>query len=98
VEYVRVYGDGGVAVDGPIDRDILVYPNPFSDEFYLELDARPAKAFPIEVVDIQGRIIMRGTIAEKRTMFRMPDQRAGLYFIRIMTDTGNEVRKLIKSQ
>lgn len=95
------------AVDGKVlsTSDILsekvtVYPNPFQGEkIYLKIDAELSEPITIEIIDSEGKSILRDSISvsESSTVveFTLEDIREGLYFLSLQYATEKKVVKLI---
>ncbi len=61
----------------------LIYPNPFTDRFVVEVD-NPSDYQLIEVLDMLGNTILESTSLKGKMEFTM-NQEAGVYFIRLST-------------
>lgn len=75
-----------------VARDISIYPNPATERTRIEFDARQPTGVTIEVVDVLGRVVTRdGFHATAGTNSRevfLDDLSAGVYFIRIRSQSG----------
>ncbi len=72
--------------------DILIYPNPNSGYFYVELK----DAAELWVTDVSGRTILQKELASGKNELNMSEQKAGLYFISIKTPNVFHQFKLIR--
>lgn len=81
-----------IEIDGQKDIEIYrVYPNPTSDVATVEFSLSKNEATTIEVLNINGALIHSETIEAKESNsvnLRCKDWNQGLYFIRIVTESG----------
>lgn len=96
VDYVRVYGDGPVAVAPPATAEMAVYPNPLSETTTVRFSGGNTSG-RWQLSDITGRTVAGGTFLQTSS-FRI--QRKGLgngmYLLRVVEDSGRTmVKKLI---
>ena len=94
---------GGGGTDGIIElSDIItldVYPNPNNGEFNLTVNSLIKQILDIEILDINGKIIEKQNIevnGEKTINFELLDVEAGIYMLKVSTNSGVVVRRLIK--
>ena len=71
---------------------VSVYPNPTSGQLFID-SIDPIGS--LELYDIQGRKVQEFTISEEHTI-DLTNISKGIYFLRIQTDKGIEIEKLIK--
>jgi hypothetical protein len=107
VEVVAVYENGktsiGVVkeitaeenVSDIITDNISVYPNPVQDRLYIET---LTQTLTIEIYDIYGRVQnLRNSETQKlRNSIDLSNLKAGIYFVKINTEKGNIVKRIIK--
>jgi hypothetical protein len=79
--------------DFNLDKSITVYPNPTKGKVTISSE-NTIKL--IELFDVQGRILQTAIEDKNTAQFDISGKSNGLYFIRITTDNGNKVEKLIK--
>ncbi len=77
-----------------IDNSVTVYPNPAKD--MVKIEAVDATIKSIQLYDIQGRLLQTGIVNEASTIFDMSGRANGVYFLKIITDKGMKVEKLIR--
>lgn len=86
-----------VEENGPVsagqDHGILsVYPNPASEDFFIDLHLKPAGQFDLEIFDMTGKLILSHSFINKEDFqtVRVPagDLKSGLYCIRL---SGNNI-------
>jgi len=81
---------GGVSVNTLADGNINVFPNPSNGIFNLTPNV---DNFSIEVSDITGRVIL--TDSSENHLIDLSSFGAGTYFIKIITDEGTAVKRVI---
>jgi len=69
-----------------------VYPNPANDVLFIDLD----KESTLEIVNIHGQIVDIKCLAEKSNSLDISNLVTGVYTLRIKTDRGIAIKKLIK--
>jgi hypothetical protein len=76
--------------------ELLVYPNPVKDEFFVEF---PEKAKKISVADNSGRILYRQMISgqQKMKIYALKGLGSGVYFLKVETESGIITRKILKN-
>jgi len=79
--------------DYRIDESIKIYPNPTAGlvNITAETDLQS-----VELYDIQGRLLQTSIISGVHCEVDIAQRAAGIYFIKIKTETGSKVEKLIK--
>ena len=77
-----------------IDESISIFPNPFNDT--LNVNAK-STIQSIEIYDVQGRLIQTKLMRENNIMINTSSFSKGVYFLKIKTDVGAIVEKLIKN-
>ena len=75
--------------------NVNVYPNPVNDRLYIETSTQIQS---IEVYDIYGRIQnLRNSETQKlRNSIDVSDLNSGLYFVKVKTEEGNIVKRIVK--
>ncbi|HMG15689.1 MAG TPA: T9SS type A sorting domain-containing protein [Saprospiraceae bacterium] len=81
-----------------IAGDLLVYPNPFHDEFTVQFIGENTKRRNINLIGIDGRIIAQYILpnGQNKLIINTNSLMSGLYFIRMTSDDGIKIQKLIK--
>lgn len=82
----------------PVNGPLLVYPNPFHDEFTVQLIGENTKKRNINLIGIDGRIIAQYILpnGQNKLIINTNPLMSGLYFIRMISDDGIKIQKLIK--
>jgi len=73
---------------------ILVYPNPTTGEFVVELGN--SALTKVNVVDVTGRVVLSATNDGNRVNMNISRLAAGIYYVTILSDNTNEVVKIVK--
>ncbi|MBF6640256.1 T9SS type A sorting domain-containing protein [Flavobacterium sp. J49] len=75
------------------DRSISIYPNPSSGVVYIKGDFNIKS---IQLFDVQGRLLQTNIVNENNTTIDIAAQNVGVYFVRVVSDKGIKVEKLVK--
>jgi len=75
------------------DESIVLYPNPASDFVQIKSDSNIKQ---IELFDIQGRVLQTLMQNNNAVKFDISDKANGVYFLRITTEKGKSVQKIVK--
>ncbi|MBQ5855890.1 MAG: T9SS type A sorting domain-containing protein [Bacteroidales bacterium] len=108
VEIVAVYENGkrSVSLIGKIsdvvsvneikDNKCSVYPNPVNDILYIETQTL-TQTLTIEIYDVYGRLQDYKTIRlQDNVAIDVENLKSGIYFVKISTEKGNIVKRIIK--
>lgn len=74
--------------------EMLVYPNPIDDEFFIELNNSTIKQF--EIFDVSGKLLETYSTYESKFNINFSNYSKGVYILRITTDDEIKSLKLIK--
>ncbi|RZJ71873.1 MAG: T9SS type A sorting domain-containing protein [Flavobacterium sp.] len=85
----EVLGTGGFQKD----NSVTVFPNPSKGTVTIRAENNVRS---VQVFDVQGRLLQTLLTNENSMTLDMASQRSGIYFIKIKTDSGMKVQKLIK--
>ena len=73
---------------------VNVYPNPVSDKLYIEVETEIEE---VAVYDIYGRLQVTETPSHQGDLsIDLSDLKSGIYFVKIYTEKGNIVKRIIK--
>lgn len=75
-----------------LDKSVKLYPNPAKNKVQVSADT---EINTIEVFDIQGRLLYSIPAGSSKHEIDMSNRTSGIYFIRITTEFGSAVEKLI---
>ncbi len=76
------------------NMDIKIYPNPFSDYIFLEMENSSQATF--KLIDFTGKIVKSGVFDSNRINIFTGDLQEGIYFLEIMTEGNSFVKKLVR--
>lgn len=79
--------------DFEMDNSVKVYPNPSKGLVKIDCDNTIKK---IELYDIQGRLLQINLTNEMSTQFELNNRATGIYLLKISTEKGVKVEKLIR--
>lgn len=74
--------------------DVLIYPNPSSDVFNVSCEGIRR----VEVMNAFGQVVSSKETNSGKVQIDLSDKAAGTYVLRIYTDNGVEMRKIIKNK
>lgn len=75
-------------------KEFTIYPNPAKDEIFIEYPDAPEKKWAYEIIDFQGRILLKET-TEYRVPIQVMSLKSGIYLLRILMDNSVVTRKII---
>jgi len=73
---------------------LLIYPNPSTGEFTIELSNGLSKA--IEVSDLSGRVVFTNTSSKDKVNVNITHLASGIYYVKIQSNNANEVIQILK--
>ncbi|AXG73180.1 T9SS C-terminal target domain-containing protein [Flavobacterium arcticum] len=79
--------------DFELDNSVSLYPNPSKD--IITITANTA-IMSVQLYDVQGRLVQVNTGNEAKEQLDISAQPSGLYFVKITTEDGVKVTKLVK--
>ncbi len=79
--------------DHQVDKSVALYPNPTKGNVSINCDNTIKR---VELFDVQGRILQNKIESNNNTQLDISNKPNGLYFIRITTENGMKVEKVIK--
>jgi hypothetical protein len=77
-----------------VNNTYILYPNPTSNYFWLNLKP-DVEVVAIEIFNIQGKEVMQQKVLSSNLSFNISQFPNGIYYIRIYTSKGIDVKKLI---
>ncbi len=89
-----VSGCVGINANVAATTGILVYPNPNTGEFTIELNNGSVKN--VDVMDLTGRVIVSNTSSNDKVDFNISTLANGIYYVRIQSNNSVEVIKIVK--
>ncbi|HEY0091068.1 MAG TPA: T9SS type A sorting domain-containing protein, partial [Flavobacterium sp.] len=79
--------------ENAIDQSIVIYPNPTNN--IVNIDCNNSIK-TIQLYDVQGRILQTLIVNANTKRLDVSDQSSGIYFIKVTTENGAKVEKLVK--
>lgn len=73
-----------------------IAPNPVQDELTLTLGADLPENTTVEILDIQGRILLQKVVEHSSTQLSVNELAAGVYFVKVQNGQEIEVKRLVK--
>lgn len=73
---------------------IQLFPNPTTT--FITIDNNIERINTIKITDIQGRVLQTRAINDTKAQLDLSNYQSGTYFIEIKTETGVEVKKIVK--
>lgn len=89
---IEVYGSITVEINETSSKNVTIYPNPAKDNITVEGTTKGI----IEIFNLQGQPIKYVNASEKETNIDISNLNAGVYSLKITTDDGIIVKKLLK--
>ena len=81
--------------------NVLVYPNPVNDLYFIEVNSTESSSYNLMVTDIAGRIIGSKNISVNEGLNKLTEDlskaKPGVYFIRLKNDKNDYQLKLIRN-
>jgi hypothetical protein len=74
--------------------DLLVYPNPNTGVFNIELNNGMSKA--LEMYDVTGRIVYSNTIQEDKLSMDISSLAKGIYYLKVQSNNSYRIVKVVK--
>jgi hypothetical protein len=96
---ITVYNENGIPVS--VNENILkenslkIFPNPANDYVNFKLLSKTNISF-IEIINIQGILVNRQKIVNNQNTIDVSNLSVGMYIIKIHTDNGYIMKKIIK--
>jgi uncharacterized repeat protein (TIGR01451 family) len=78
-----------------IDNSVEIAPNPTKNNINVNSNAN-SNIKTIELFDIQGRVLMTQLVNDSRSTVDLSNYNSGVYFIKVTTEIGTKVEKIIK--
>jgi hypothetical protein len=81
--------------DNDITNSVLLYPNPASNEFIVNLGASVQGDVEIVIINSLGQTIQQLSTSTTRTTVDVSNLNTGIYFVNIQTQTQSTTKKLV---
>jgi hypothetical protein len=79
--------------DFEIDQSIVVFPNPTNSIVTINCNNSIQS---VQLYDVQGRLLQTQVINEVQTSINISEKSNGIYFVKINSDKGSKVEKIVK--
>lgn len=76
--------------------NISIYPNPFENNFTVQLSENTTYPNTVEVIDYLGRIVYSKTIETNLTVIAIDELSLGTYFVKVHNETMHVVERIVK--
>jgi hypothetical protein len=83
----------GIAKNAAVNG-MMLYPNPTSGEFTIELNNNAEKN--IEVTDVTGRVIVSTSTVSETVNINLSNLASGVYYVKVQSENANKVVKVVK--
>lgn len=77
------------------NNSAVFYPNPFSNSLYVDLNK--SDKTELQVLDVNGKVVIAETLNEESNELDTSNLSSGMYFIKVSSENGNTVKKVIKN-
>ena len=77
-------------------RDVVLYPNPVSNEMYLE-KRNISELIKVKIYDLQGRIVLDKLVQSEDFMINVDFLIKGIYLVELQAENFTEIKKIIKN-
>ena len=74
------------------DFNFTIYPNPANNHIFVKV---PQKSL-VEITDVEGRVVKKINNNELEINVDLRDYSNGVYFIKVINDKGQAIKKIIK--
>jgi hypothetical protein len=99
VDNLAFSGFTGINENSSFLNNMSVYPNPTTNKIILDLNYKTAEQTIIQLTDITGKIVLSKNVGElngqSKQIMDVSSVAKGSYFVRIITTSGTEVRKIV---
>jgi hypothetical protein len=89
------YAYGALALDEAEQAEVVVFPNPVTDQLTVVFDTEPADALLL-LTDLSGKLLSEQVVDGKQQQISLAEIPAGVYLLTISTDGGTTTSTIIK--
>lgn len=93
LDNIKLSGATGMADEQLSDASMNVYPNPTAGNFTLELGVGGGE---LQIYNVLGEQVLSSEINGQKSQFDLSSSPNGIYFIKVKTEGGEVVKKLVK--
>jgi hypothetical protein len=83
--------------DASINQFVEIYPNPTNSEISIHIQNNQFQMKTCKIFDIYGKFLQDIPIHDETTIFDISSYSSGIYFMKINTDKGDIVKKIVKN-
>ena len=94
-EACAVAFDVSTSVDVKLSNQVKLYPNPASKNFMISFEGVNICANKAEIINVVGQKVAEQNLSSTTTEMSLQNLKAGLYYVRIQSDKGTIVKKLV---
>ncbi len=80
---------------GALAENILLYPNPASNEIYIEIESENGRIEQVQLIDITGKEILNKELNSKNTTLDISNFESGIYLVKLHSNHGTCVKRLV---
>ena len=89
-EFEKVSTPSPTAVEDAAFANVLVFPNPFSEQLQINLD--DAQGATYELLNVCGVVLQAGTLVNGENIVRTANLPAGLYFVKVVNSEHQTIK------
>jgi hypothetical protein len=95
---VKIDSVTGINQLSDIGNQVLIYPNPFTNEIVIKINSSTGdlKKWTMQLTDVLGRIVVSKSSLNYNNIIDLSNLPTGVYFIRIVTKSGEVVFPIVK--
>ncbi|WP_317899651.1 T9SS type A sorting domain-containing protein [Aurantibacillus circumpalustris] len=85
--------------ENELNQEFQIYPNPFNEDIEINLGEKNYKQIEISVFAIDGKLVFKGQNLNNESKFQLTlkSLNAGIYLIRVATESGVAYKKVVKN-
>ncbi|MDO8998615.1 MAG: M43 family zinc metalloprotease [Bacteroidota bacterium] len=96
IDDINISGTVGVKENTSFLNSISVYPNPSSEILNVEFEMLDDKNVKIQLLNALGQVLINDTPVIQHSAFNIQHLTSGIYFLKLSSDKGTKVIKVIK--
>jgi hypothetical protein len=97
VDFVEVTVDPCNAIPGIASSDVIIYPNPTEQFFFVKVEGLQDKETTLSVYDPIGKLILISPMNQDEMKINLTPYASGTYLIQIRNRNGTLVKQLVKN-
>lgn len=96
IDDINMSGIVGIKDNAKVYNDAKVYPNPTEGILNVELEMLNDKNIQIQLLNALGQVLINETPTSQHSTFNIQNLNSGIYFLRISSDKGSKVVKVVR--